>query len=126
MKNNTENENNRRRHQIQNILLVILPVLLLLTLLFSAASSRHTRMRQQEEADNVPPAIVLTRDQDYRVPPGGLYEEEGYAAYDNRDGDLTKKVEVSINGDTVRYKVRDSAGNITIRFRQIPYAESAD
>jgi len=55
--------------------------------------------------------------------PGEQYEEEGYAAYDDHDGDLTKKVESSINGDMVRYRVMDEAGNITVRFRRIPYAD---
>ena len=49
---------------------------------------------------------------------------EGYAAYDDTDGDITKKVEVTVNDDTVQYKVRDSAGNITIRYRRIPYRTS--
>ena len=50
------------------------------------------------------------------------------SAYDDTAGDLTKKVEVTVNDDTVQYKVRDSAGNITIRYRRIPYrtAESME
>ena len=98
-------EKNTMTRRIQNILLVFLPALFL--------------------ADTTPPSIMLTRDNRYFVQPGEQYEEEGYAAYDDTDGDLTKEVEVSVNGDIIRYRVSDSAGNISIRFRSIPYASPA-
>lgn len=110
-------------HYIQNILLVLLPALIMFSLLYSAISPPGRKDRSQTadtEADTTPPQITLTRDKGYFVRSGELYEEEGYAAYDNHDGDITKKVEVSVNGDTVRYRVKDEAGNITVRFRTIP------
>ena len=61
----------------------------------------------------------------HKEQPGGQYEEEGYAAYDDTDGDLTSQVEISVNGDIVRYRVSDSAGNVAIRFRKIPYADTS-
>ena len=109
---------------IRNFLLVFLPGLFLAVLIYSALSGRWTRP-VKEKADTTPPSIMLTRDNRYFVRPGEQYEEEGYAAYDDTDGDLTKQVQVSVNGDMVRYRVSDSAGNITIRFRRIPYAGTA-
>ena len=107
--------------KIRNLLLVLLPVLILLALARNAAIAHRAR-REILDRDTTPPQIFLTRDHRYFVGPGEQYEEEGYAAYDDRDGDITKKVEVSISKDMVQYKVRDEAGNITIRCRRIPYA----
>lgn len=109
---------------IRNILLVVLPALFLALLCYNALSGRFAKP-VQEKRDTTPPSIMLTRDNRYFVQPGGRYEEEGYAAYDDTDGDLTRAVQVSINGDIVRYRVSDSAGNIAMRFRKIPYADTS-
>ena len=112
---------------IRNALLILLPLLIVAALLHNAGLFKKKKQAEQNR-DRTPPSIFLTRDNRYFVEPGGQYEEEGYAAYDETDGDITKKVEVSVNGDLVQYKVQDSAGNITIRFRNIPYerGESAE
>ena len=110
---------------IRNALLILLPLLIVAALLHNAGLFKKKKQAEQNR-DRTPPSIFLTRDNRYFVEPGGQYEEEGYAAYDETDGDITKKVEVSVNGDLVQYKVQDSAGNITIRFRRIPYAASPD
>ena len=124
MKNDSENENEtRRKHRIQNILLILLPILIAATLFFTSRAGKRRHREEPQPPDREPPTIHLTRDKNYFVMPGEKYEEEGYAAYDDRDGDLTKKVESSINGDMVRYRVMDEAGNITVRFRRIPYAD---
>lgn len=124
MKNDSENENETRRKQrIQNILLILLPILIAATLFFTSRAGKRRHREEPQPPDREPPTIHLTRDKNYFVMPGEQYEEEGYAAYDDRDGDLTKKVESSINGDMVRYRVMDEAGNITVRFRRIPYAD---
>ena len=117
-------EKNTMTRRIQNILLVVLPALFLALLIYSALSGRFTKP-EGKKTDTTPPSIMLTRDNRYFVQPGEQYEEEGYAAYDDTDGDLTKEVEVSVNGDIIRYRVSDSAGNISIRFRSIPYASPA-
>ena len=71
--------------------------------------------------DITPPSITFTRDNRYFVVPGEEYEEEGFRALDDRDGDLTSQVVCSAEGDLLSYRVSDSAGNITIRYRRIPY-----
>ncbi|MBE6006078.1 MAG: DUF5011 domain-containing protein [Sarcina sp.] len=73
--------------------------------------------------DTVPPVITLESDPDYVVWPGQEYEEEGWTATDDRDGDLTDQVKQSVDGDEVRYTVSDKAGNSTVAVRRIPYAE---
>lgn len=105
---------------IRNLLLIFVTAAILLALLRGAGLFRH-KQQTDLNADHTPPSIFLTRDNRYFVGPGESYEEEGYAAYDETDGDLTKKVEVTVNEDVVQYKVQDSAGNITIRYRRIPY-----
>ena len=73
--------------------------------------------------DTTPPVIELNSDPDYVVYPGQEYEEEGYTASDDRDGDLTEKVSRTAGDDRICYRVSDEAGNSTVRYRQIPYAE---
>lgn len=124
MKNDSENDI-RKKHLVQNVLLILLPILIIATLFFTSTAKRRRHREEPRTPDREPPTIHLTRDKNYFVMPGEQYEEEGYAAYDDRDGDLTKKVESSINGDMVRYRVMDEAGNITVRFRRIPYADSS-
>ena len=119
------NENKTSFDRLRNALLVLLPALFLALLSYSALSGRLTKPKPAR-ADTTPPSIMLTRDNRYYVQPGGQYEEEGYAAYDDTDGDLTSQVEISVNGDIVRYRVCDSAGNITVRCRKVPYASQAD
>lgn len=119
------NENKTSFDRLRNVLLVLLPALFLALLSYSALSGRLAKP-EPVKSDTTPPSIMLTRDNRYYVQPGGQYEEEGYAAYDDTDGDLTSQVEISINGDIVRYRVCDSAGNITVRFRSIPYASQTD
>lgn len=49
------------------------------------------------------------------------YKEEGFSASDNRDGDLTAQVERTVLEDRICYKVADSAGNLSVLYRDIPY-----
>ena len=61
--------------------------------------------------DDVPPQISLQTKEGYFTLPGAEYEEEGYTAVDNYDGDITDKVERSVDGDRITYTVTDSSGN---------------
>ena len=118
----------RFSNRTKNILLAVLPALFFALLLYPFLSGSLTHKKtgsSDPKADTTPPTIMLTRDNRYFIRRGEEYEEEGYAAYDNLDGDLTRQVEVSVNGDYVRYRVSDSAGNITVRFRRIPYRDSS-
>ena len=71
--------------------------------------------------DTQPPVITLISDPDTYVLPGHVYEEEGFFAEDNYDGDLTAQVIREQTGDTVIYSVTDSSGNTFSVTREIVY-----
>lgn len=76
--------------------------------------------------DPLPPEILLTGGEQYAIPAGTFYEDPGFCATDNADGDLTEQVEVA--GDViwyqpgvypVTYTVSDTFGNETVVTRQV-------
>lgn len=72
----------------------------------------------------MPPVITLNHDEDYVLMPWQEYEEEGYSASDDRDGDLTDQVRRTVLEDRICYKVTDKAGNLSVLYRDIPYDTS--
>ncbi|MEG1995692.1 MAG: DUF5011 domain-containing protein [Bacilli bacterium] len=71
--------------------------------------------------DTKKPTIVLKGDSNYSIILSDTYKEPGYKAFDNYDGDISSKVEVSGKVDTneigvytLNYKVKDKAGNESI------------
>ena len=71
--------------------------------------------------DREKPVITLTTDPEHFTFPGQAYQEEGFTASDNYDGDLTQLVKSEeINGE-VFYTVSDSSGNQTQISRKIHY-----
>lgn len=71
--------------------------------------------------DTQPPVIELVENPDSYTVPGTAYEEEGYTATDNYDGDLTDKVERQEKDGVVYYTVEDSSGNKASATRTINY-----
>ena len=71
--------------------------------------------------DTEPPVITLVSDPDTYVLPGHVYEEEGFSAEDNYDGDLTSQVVREQTEDAVIYSVTDSSGNTFSVVREIVY-----
>ncbi len=69
--------------------------------------------------DTTPPTLRLVPDRFDYLLPGAEYEEAGYSASDNVDGDLTAKVERSVTEEGVFYAVTDSSGNRTEAFRPL-------
>ena len=61
--------------------------------------------------DTVRPVIHLTEDPREFILPGTEYDDPGFTAEDNVDGDLTDMVETSWDGDFLVYTVHDSSGN---------------
>ena len=84
-----------------------------------AAGNTATVTREIPFNDPIPPEITLKGEKSYDFKVGeGKYEEPGYTATDNLDGDITDKVTVSGTVDdtkpgvyTLRYTVKDSYGN---------------
>lgn len=71
--------------------------------------------------DTTPPKITLTTNPDSYTLFNHPYEEEGYTAVDNFDGDLTDKVVREEKDGVITYKVIDSHGNKATVERKIVY-----
>lgn len=71
--------------------------------------------------DTQPPEIVLTEHSDSYTLPGAEYQEEGYSATDNYDGDLTSEVQRWEKDGVVYYLAEDSSGNQSEVQRKINY-----
>lgn len=78
------------------------------------------------ENDKTPPEIILKGSADTTINKFTLFEEPGYKAIDNVDGDITPFVSVQGQVDeslekiyTIRYKVSDKAGNFTLKTRTV-------
>ena len=78
-----------------------------------------TKTRKVEIVDTVKPVITLSGEKNVNVCPTYDFEESGYNAFDNYDGNLTDKVKVDIKDDVVTYTVSDSSGNKATVTRKI-------
>ena len=73
--------------------------------------------------DTIAPVIELVSDPEHFTSPVGKYEEEGFQATDNHDGDITSQVISEENNGVVTYTVSDSSGNKTSIDRIIIYKD---
>lgn len=80
-----------------------------------ASASRTVRV-----VDTQAPVITLHTDPDYAATPDAPYNEEGYSAWDNRDGNITHRVVRQEHFGYVTYSVLDSSGNPAYARREIP------
>ncbi|MGM9548494.1 MAG: immunoglobulin-like domain-containing protein [Faecousia sp.] len=71
--------------------------------------------------DTVCPEIILTPDPEGTLFPGTPYEEAGYKAVDNHDGDITDRVIRTEQYGKIIYAVTDSSGNPGYAEREVPY-----
>ena len=76
-----------------------------------------------EVVDTQAPVITLKTDPDQYTLPGNTYEEEGYQAVDNRDGDLTAQVKRKVSKNKIVYTVADLSGNVAEIERPIIYRD---
>ena len=79
------------------------------------------KTRTVEIVDTVAPRIWLAETPGSYVLPGDYYEEEGFMARDNYDGDLTDAVQKTLLIDKIIYYVEDSSGNSARVIRDIVY-----
>lgn len=77
--------------------------------------------RTVEVVDTTPPTITLVTDPNLYTIPGQPYQEEGYTATDECDGDLTDSVYSYEEGGVVYYSVTDSSGNTAQIQRTVNY-----
>ena len=84
-------------------------------------SWKAERIRTVEIVDTIAPRIWLAETPGSYVIPGNSYQEEGFMARDNYDGDLTDQVVKTILGNKIIYSVSDSSGNSVEVVRDIVY-----
>lgn len=71
--------------------------------------------------DTVPPVITLTGDSEEALMPGTVYQEAGYHAQDNYDGDITDRVVRIEHVGKITYAVTDFSGNPAVAEREVPH-----
>ena len=76
-----------------------------------------------EVVDTEAPVITLVSSPEHYTSPVGKYEEEGFTAIDNYDGDITSQVTSKEKDGIVTYTVADSSGNETTIERTIVYKD---
>lgn len=67
--------------------------------------------------DDVKPDILLEGENEITICPGKKFDELGFSASDNYDGDITSNVVVLEKEENITYEVSDSSGNKTSVFR---------
>ncbi len=70
--------------------------------------------------DTEPPVITLVPHTGYMVKPGNIYEEPGFTAFDNCDGDITDRVVCTVEEELITYAVTDRSGNPAVAKRIVP------
>lgn len=73
--------------------------------------------------DKTAPEIILKNNPEIITPYGEKYNEEGFEAFDNYDGDITNKVTTEEKDGFVYYNVSDSSGNSSTVNRKIIYTD---
>lgn len=73
--------------------------------------------------DTQAPVITLVSNPEHFTSPNTVYQEEGFTAIDNYDGDITSNVERIEENGVVIYRVADSFGNETTVEREIVYKD---
>ncbi len=71
--------------------------------------------------DTVAPTLELTEDTAGFSLPGRDYQEVGFFAYDDHDGDISHLVKKELYGNILVYTVADSSGNIATAFRELNF-----
>lgn len=74
--------------------------------------------------DTKSPEITLVTNPENYTNPNETYQEEGFTAMDNYDGDLTASVVREEKDGKVIYRVTDSSGNETVVERTIAYKDA--
>lgn len=76
--------------------------------------------------DDTPPTITLNGASKIAITVGKEYKEQGAKAIDDKDGDLTKNIQIEGTVDTsktgtytITYKVTDKSGNVAIKTRTV-------
>lgn len=90
---------------------------------FFTLTCQTIQNRSVAVVDTKAPEIQLITDPSYFTLPGATYQEEGFTAIDNYDGDLTAAVTRTETKDQITYRVADSSGNVTEVTRPVVYSD---
>ena len=92
------------------------------TITYSAEllNCQASAQREIRVIDTKAPTITLTEDPEGSLEEGVIYQEAGFTASDNYDGDLTARVVRTEEPGLVIYAVTDSSGNPAVAKRKIP------
>ena len=80
--------------------------------------------RTVEVKDISKPTISVSDSKEVYLCPGEKFKKEDISAFDNYDGDITKKIEVIENEDEVIYRVKDSSGNVNEVKKKLIYQDN--
>ena len=83
---------------------------------------RYSTVRTVRVVDVTPPIITLSVTEDYTPSWFTGYQEEGFSAWDDCDGDVTDRVERKVYDDRIEYVVSDAAGNRATAVRELNYS----
>ena len=91
-----------------------------------SAGNKAEKIRHAIVVDDVPPQITLNGSSNTYIKQNEEYKENGAKAVDEKDGDLTDKIEISGEVDssklgeyTITYKVSDTKGNEAVQTRKV-------
>lgn len=97
------------------------------------SGNKTSKTRKVNLIDEVPPIITLNGDTDVSIIMGNQYKEQGAKATDEKNGDLTSKIQIENNVNTskigkytVTYKVSDNSGNEAIKIRNVSVVEKIE
>lgn len=79
---------------------------------FQYRGKTYKKLRKVIVKEEEAPLIVLNGDMQVYLCPNQIYEEQGYEAKDNYDGDLTSRVEIIKKNNWWLYQVKDSSNNL--------------
>lgn len=82
-----------------------------------------SKTRKVKVVDKSKPTITLEGEKEVSVCPGKKYQEEGFIAIDNYDGDITKKVTRTTEDGRIIYSVLDSSKNLKKVTRKLVYKD---
>ena len=91
-----------------------------------SSGNKSEIIRYIKITDNIAPEITLNGNSVVSIITGSQYIEQGAQAFDNKDGDISNKIQILGNVDTtkegsyiIKYIVADSNGNITTKQRRV-------
>ena len=85
-----------------------------------------TATQTVQVTDTQAPVITLVEEAREPIYPGATYDDPGFTATDNCDGDITHLVTSTREGDRVIYSVTDSSGNTATAERAISLVEGVE